>query len=172
MEAYPDRRRENRERELFPDRTARGSGSGREADDYEPGRLKNEPIELFPRKPLASTRFRSSRSASPDKRIELFPQKVGPTRGIVGRTALADRITMPTRSLEERINMDRSSADDSGSENIGFKIKGRGGGGGDPGNDLFAEKLRAAKGEELVMDDGTGRRRRGGRRNKAEDMFG
>lgn len=162
MEAYPAPER-RRERELFPERT--GPSRGSREEEYEPGRLKDEPVELFPMKPAASgggSRFRSERPALLGKPVELFPEKVAP-RGNRRPAALENRITMPARSLEERI----TSADDSGErEGSGFKIKGRGRdtGGGD---DLFAEKLRAVKGEGLVVSG-----RRGQRRNRAEDMFG
>lgn len=178
MEAYPAPERRREPVELFPDRTGPNRGISRREDEYESGRLKNEPIELFPTKPAASSggpRFRLDRSISPERPVELFPEKLAVPRGGSRRPALADRIKLPARSLEDRINLDRSSADDSGAEreSVGFKIKGRGGSG-VGGDDLFAEKLRAVKGEGLVMDqsDGGGRRRRGQRRNRAEDMFG
>lgn len=176
MEAYPAPERRREAKELFPERVGPTRGIVSRGDEYETGRLKNEPIELFPIKPAASSqgsRFRSERSMSPDKPVELFPEKLVVPRGN-RRPALADRITMPARSLEDRINL--SSADDSSAEvgSGGFKIKGRGRGEVGGGDDLFAEKLRAVKGEGLVIDqvDSAGRRRRGQRRNRAEDMFG
>lgn len=171
MEAYPAPERRREQRELFPERAGPSRGSREEG--YESGRLKNEPVELFPIKPAASSggpRFRSERSAPLEERMELFPEKVAP-RGNRRPAALENRITMPARSLEERITLERSSADNSAGEREGggFKIKGRGRdmGGGD---DLFAEKLRAVKGEGLVIDSYD--RRKSQKRNRAEDMFG
>lgn len=166
MESYPVPERRREQRELFPER----AGSSRESrgEEYEPGRLKNEPVELFPAKPAASSggpRFRSERSAPLETRVELFPEKVAP-RGSRRPAALEARITMPARLLEGRT----TSADGNGEEREGFKIKGRGRdmAGGD---DLFAEELRAVKGEGLVIHGGS-RRERGQRRNRAADMFG
>lgn len=168
METYPIPERRREQRELFPERAGPSRGLREEA--YEPGRLNNEPVELFPTKSAVSnsgSRFRSERSAPPDKRVELFPEKVAP-RGSRRPAGLENRITMPTRLFEGR----STSTDGSGGERegSGFKIKGRGRdmAGGD---DLFAEELRAVKGEGLVIHGGN-RRERGQRRNRAADMFG
>ncbi|KAH8155768.1 uncharacterized protein LAJ45_00778 [Morchella importuna] len=157
IELFPNR---SRNRELFPERAAAGergrlrSEEGSSGSGGGGGRVRSEPVELFPRRPAASSRFEVSPSPGPGP-VELFPGRGG---GVVGPVK---------KSLEERINLD-SSGD-------GFRIKGRGGqgggGGGGGGDDLFAQKLRAAKGEGLVVEEG-GRRRGGARRNRAEDMFG
>lgn len=169
MEAYPAPERRREQRELFPERA--GPSRRSREKEYESGRLKDEPVELFPIKPAASSggpRLRLERPAPLEKRVELFPEKVAP-RGSRRSAALENRITMPARSLEDRI----TSADEGSGERDGggFKIKGRGRDIGD-GDDLFAEKLRAVKGEGLVVDSHGGGGRRGQRRNRAEDMFG
>lgn len=163
METYPVPER-RRERELFPERAGPSRGFMEEA--YEPGRLNNEPVELFPTKSAASSRFRSERSAPPDKRVELFPEKVVP-RGSRRPAVLENRITMPTRFEGRSTSTDGSGGEREGS---GFKIKGRGRDMAD-GDDLFAKELRAVKGEGLVIHGGS-RRERGQRRNRAADMFG
>lgn len=146
IELFPGRVSRNRSRELFPERMRM----------EESGRLRTEPLELFPRKPAASSRFSVSPGPGPGP-VELFPEKLG------------HRIKRPAKkSLEERINLDSGSGSD---RDTGYRIKGRGGKTADDGNDLFAQKLRAAKGEGLVVEEG-GRRRGGARRNRAEDMFG
>lgn len=156
------RRRNNVE--LFPERRREPMEVGLSGRRFKENRDK----ELFPDK-LGNGRLRSDRSLSPEEGL-LYPSS--PQRGTPAAAReleqppkrFEDRITIPKRSLEDRINLDSFSRGDDG-----FKIRGRGGSR-DMGDDLFAEKLRAVKGEGLVFEEG-GRRRNGRRRNRAEDMF-
>ncbi|CUS07653.1 unnamed protein product [Tuber aestivum] len=174
-ELFPERKREPMEvgprvrgtKELFPERVGPLLSRDRDRDPLGMEREGSSSRELFPNR-LGNQRFRSDRSlplqkgispspppppgrgGSVDGQLELFPKK------------LEDRISMPGRSLEDRINLDGTSNGEGG-----IKIRGRG----VKTDNLFAEKLRASKGEGLVLEDSGGRRSKGRRRDKAEDMF-
>jgi len=151
-------------KELFPERVGSLLSRDRDRDLLSIEREGSGSRELFPNK-LGSQRFRSDRSLSPQKGISPSPPSPPGRGGSADRRLekLEDRISMPGRSLEDRINLDGTS---NGGE--GLKIRGRG----MKRDNLFAEKLRASKGEELVFEDsGGGKRSKGRRRDKAEDMF-
>lgn len=151
-------------KELFPERVGSLLSRDRDRDLLSTEREGSGSRELFPNK-LSSQRFRSDRSLSPQKGISPSPPSPPGRSGSADRRLekLEDRISMPGRSLEDRINLDGTN---NGGE--GLKIRGRG----MKRDNLFAEKLRASKGEELVFEDsGGGKRSKGRRRDKAEDMF-
>ncbi|CAZ85180.1 unnamed protein product [Tuber melanosporum] len=176
IELFPERKREPMEvgprvrwtKELFPERVGSLLSRDRGRDLLGAEHEGSGSRELFPNK-LGNQRFKSDRSLSPQKGISLSPPsppgKGGSADGELELfpKKLEDRISMPGRSLEDRINLDGTS---NGEE--GLKIRGRG----VKRDNLFAEKLRTSKGEELVFEDiGGGKRSKGRRRDKAEDMF-
>lgn len=177
IELFPERKREPMEvgprvrvaKELFPERVGSLLSRDRDRDPLSTEREGSGSRELFPNK-LSNQRFRSDRSLSPQKDISPSPPSPPGRGGSADRRLellpkkLENRISMPGRSLEDRINLDGTS---NGGE--GLKIRGRG----MKRDNLFAEKLRASKGEELVFEDsgGGGKRSKGRRRDKAEDMF-
>ncbi|PWW77090.1 hypothetical protein C7212DRAFT_363124 [Tuber magnatum] len=174
VELFPERKREPMEvgprvrgsKELFPERVGSLLNRDRDRDPLSIEREGSGSRELFPNK-LGNQRFRSDMSLPPRKCISPGPPSP-PVRGgpadeqlELFSKKLEDRISMPGRSLEDRINLDGTN---NGEE--GLKIRGRG----VKRDNLFAEKLRASKGEGLVIED-SGGRSKGRRRDKAEDMF-
>ncbi|KAI5793138.1 hypothetical protein EDC01DRAFT_788103 [Geopyxis carbonaria] len=217
VELFPDRNNRGRElfpekasassKELFPQKTSaqqdlfadRAHGTA-VMDSYRaPAPAVSPPTrELFPDRASAPRELFPERSSTPK---ELFPQKLsGGAATSTASTAnhrpvpLAQRITLPPKSLAERIT--GGPAPDSGGGH-GLRIRGQSsrnsanGGGGElagASDDLFAAKMMGAKGVGLFGEDewngnggggggGGGRNRRrngggGGRRSKAEDHFG
>ncbi|RPB04782.1 hypothetical protein L873DRAFT_1170765 [Choiromyces venosus 120613-1] len=175
IELFPERRRESMEvgprvketKELFPDRVGSLLNRDRDRSLRSREREVSGSRELFPNK-FGNQRFRSDRSLSPQKDVSPVPPSPPERGGSANRQLesfpkkLEDRISMPGRSLEDRINLDGA-----GNGEEGLKIRGRG----LKRDELFAEKLRASKGEELVFEDSGGKRSKGRRRDKAEDMF-
>lgn len=144
-------------KELFPESTKTSAFSSPEPrKELFPSTTSNSAKELF--HSSSSTR---NTTASPFA----APAATTPFASSSARS-LADRITVPPKSLADRISFGNT---DSKSDNEGgLQIKGtsRSGFGSD---DLFAQKMMSAKGEGLL--GGGGGRNRGASRRKAEDLF-
>jgi len=173
-ELFPERTRGGSTKELFPEKT-QGFISNAAMDQYQsapqsppgttaprelfPSRTTRAPVkELFPSRGVAATELFPERVQGHDefsRHDDLFPQK---------SNSLADRITIPPKSLAERISIhtNNHSSTNSPSPIMPYGAS----------DDLFAQKMMSAKGEGLVHDgyrSGGGRRRRG--RKKADEFM-
>lgn len=149
-ERSPQFDRRNRGKELFPARFDGGDASGR---------------ELFPNKPTSSYLKKEllSNKASNHRRSDAFDAKDE-------STDLGRRITAPGNRGIELFSSDSIAArEDQGDAmrggSQGMSIKGRGA----SVRELFPEKYSKNTGKELFTETLEGR---GGRRRRAEDMFG
>jgi hypothetical protein len=187
VELFPGRVKK-RGIELFPERPTRSSSQPESSG-------VQQTKELFPGKVGGSTAAMDNYTSPPLplrntsaswKKVELFPEhsvaQFGQFNQLPHRIALeqkqqralslAERITMPKRSLADRITLPGDESNRRGNGELKIRGTARDGVTGN-GDDLFAQKMMNAKGEGLVSDGmgvGSGGRRRRGRKKADEWM--